>query len=179
MPPAVTLVPLLCFKCQTAIPASPDEVAWVCSNCGQGLLLDVERGTSPLEIRFSANIQPGQLGRPFWVAQGQVQAQRSIFGRGDQSSQSEAFWRGGRTFFVPAFACSLDQAIELGTSMLLQPPALQPGSPAAFVPVTNRPEDVRPYAEFIVMGLEASRKDRLKELQFSLQLSEAELWVLP
>jgi hypothetical protein len=96
MPAAVTLVPLLCFKCQAAIPANPDEVAWVCPTCGQGLLLSEEKGTGPLEIRCSAAILPGKIGRPFWVAQGQVAMQRRIFGGGDQSSQAEDFWRGGR-----------------------------------------------------------------------------------
>ena len=35
----VELVPLLCVRCQAPVPARPGEVAWVCEQCGQGLVL--------------------------------------------------------------------------------------------------------------------------------------------
>jgi hypothetical protein len=69
--------------------------------------------------------------------------------------------------------------VEQGTRMLLQPPDLQSGSPAPFQPVVTHPEDVQVYAEFIVLGIEASRKDKLKNVDFSLSLEPPELWVLP
>jgi len=34
-------------------------------------------------------------------------------------------------------------------------------------------------AEFIVMGIEAARKDNLKEMTFTLNLSSPELWIVP
>jgi hypothetical protein len=40
-------------------------------------------------------------------------------------------------------------------------------------------EDVSAAAEFIVMAIEAGRKDKLKELDFSLKLSTPVLWILP
>jgi hypothetical protein len=33
-------------------------------------------------------------------------------------------------------------------------------------------------AEFIVLGIEADRKDKVREIEFALQLSQPELWVL-
>jgi len=33
-------------------------------------------------------------------------------------------------------------------------------------------------AEFIVLGIEADRKDKVREIQFTVQLSAPELWVL-
>lgn len=179
MPGTVQLLPLVCFKCQTAIPAGVDEVAWVCPTCGQGLLLSAEQGTCPLDVHFAAGIQPGTPGRPFWVGRGLVETRRRTFGGSDQSGQAEVFWHGGRNFYVPAFTCPLEQLIEIGTQLVIKQPALQQGAPAAFVPVTTRPEDVRPYAEFIVMAIEAGRPDRLKDLQFTIQLDEPVLWVVP
>ena len=68
----VTLIPLRCLRCETSVPAQPEEVAWRCSQCGQGLLLDESKGLVPLEIHYSADIPPNGVGKPFWVAEGQV-----------------------------------------------------------------------------------------------------------
>ena len=176
----VSLTPLVCLRCQTPIPAQPDEIAWVCDPCKQGQLLTEEHGLQALEVQFMANIPAAGRGRPFWVAQGRVTMGERRTYHGDQSRDSQAFWSALRIFYVPAYALSLDAFINLGTQMLLQPPALAGGgSPTAFLPVTVLPEEVRPLAEFIVLGLEADRKDKLRSLEFQLQHSEAQLWILP
>jgi hypothetical protein len=56
---------------------------------------------------------------------------------------------------------------------------LQPGTAARFEPVTLALEDVKPLAEFIIMALEAGRKDKLRDIQFSLEMSPPVLWILP
>jgi len=61
----------------------------------------------------------------------------------------------------------------------LETPAVKQGSATKFMPVTLLPEDVRPLAEFILIGIEADRKDMIKELHFDLKLSQPALWVLP
>ena len=175
----VRLIPLLCTRCQAAVPAKPDEVAWVCSQCGQGLLLSLEKGVLPLPVYYSPGLAPNQTGSPFWVTMAQVTLQRRIFGGGDQSADAARFWQTSKRFFVPAYTLTLDQMVELGMRYVLQPPLLQPGPPAAFAPVTLSPEDVQPMAEFIVMGVEANRRDRLKEVQITIQTGAAELWILP
>jgi len=38
---------------------------------------------------------------------------------------------------------------------------------------------MRPLAEFIVLGLEAARKDKLMSVEFGLDLESPELWILP
>ncbi|MCL4562492.1 MAG: hypothetical protein M1281_18005 [Chloroflexi bacterium] len=175
----IQLIPLLCCKCQTPVLAQPDETAWVCEQCGQGLLLSETEGTVPLDVHFGVGIAPNVKGRPFWVAAGTVQLQRRIYGSGDQSPVAQKFWASGRTFFIPAFSLPLADLVDGGVKMLLQPPTLAPGGEAAFLPVTLHREDVNAYAEFIVMGIEAARKDNLKELQFTLTLETPALWILP
>jgi hypothetical protein len=179
----VELIPLLCTQCQTAIPAQPEEVAWVCAQCGQGLLLSEDKGVVPLTINFSPEVPPGGKGRPFWVVSGQVTMQRRIYGGGDQSQPAQEYWRSPHRFFVPAFNLPLDQMVDWGMRFLQQPPTLktaQPGvTPPSFLPVTLMPGDVQPMVEFIVMGVEAARKDKIREIQLSIKLDSAELWVIP
>ena len=68
---------------------------------------------------------------------------------------------------------------DLGPRLVLNPPALQSGSPAPFEAVTVTPEDMPALAEFIVLAIEAGRSDMLKQVQIQVRLSEPVLWVLP
>ncbi len=175
----VELVPLVCFKCETPIPALPDEVAWVCSQCGQGLALDEAQGLAPLEIQYASEISPGATGKPFWVAQGRVYLTRQVYGRSNKEGDAQRFWEEPHEFFVPAYTCPLDVLLTLGPRLLLQPPQLSPGRQALFEPVTLSIADVQSMAEFIVMAIEAERSDMVKEVQASVKLSTPSLWVLP
>jgi hypothetical protein len=37
---------------------------------------------------------------------------------------------------------------------------------------------VRSWAEFLVIAIEAERKDQVKKIEFSLELGEPRLWIL-
>lgn len=174
----VSLIPMVCLRCQSPLNALPDEVAWICQTCGQGLLLDDEAGLRALGFHFAAGIPPNGTGSPFWVAEGRASLQRATY-HGDQTAEMLAFWQAPRRFFIPAFDAPINHVIEIGAFMVRQPPELREGPPAKFLPVTVPPADVLPLAEFILLGVEANRKDALKELRFTLDLSAPELWVLP
>jgi hypothetical protein len=154
-------------------------VAWACAQCGQGLLLDEQHGLVPLEIHYAAGIPPNTPGKPFWVAEGKVHLQGRQTYSGREERDAQAFWSSARRFFLPAFSAPLETLLSLGMNSLLQPPALPPGPPAHFEPVTLWPEDLQSAAEFIIMAIEAGRKDKLKELNFTLELSDPALWILP
>jgi hypothetical protein len=173
------LIPLLCVRCSQPLPAQVDEVAWACPNCGQGQLLSQDDQLAAVEIHYSADLEPGARGRPFWVAQGEVSDLVRKRFKGDQSKEMQRYWASPRRFFVPAYEMSLEQIVETGLKLIETQPALSPGPPAEFLPVTVLPDDVRALAEFIVLAVEAARKDHLSRLQFDLQLGEAELWIIP
>jgi len=173
----VELVPLVCIKCSTPIPAQPDEIAWVCSQCKQGLLLDEQKGLVPLEVHYAAAVTQ-EKGKPFWVAEGRVSLQRATY-KGNEDRDAQLFWSQPRRFFIPAFDCPLETLLNLGTNLLFQPPTLQPGNVVLFEPVTLSLPDIHALAEFVVMAIEANRKDKLKEIRIGLELSEPSLWVLP
>jgi hypothetical protein len=165
-------------------------VAWVCAQCGQGQRLVAEAvldgrpqtatpaGLVPLEIHYSAAIPPNGKGRPFWVAEGAIRLQRQTFGS-SRSQEAQDYWDSPRAFFIPAYDCPLDEAVQESLQRLARPEELQPGPPAAFHPVTLPEEDLQALAEFVVMVIEARRKDKLREVNFSVQLEPPDLWVLP
>jgi hypothetical protein len=99
--------------------------------------------------------------------------------KGDNSKDMQRFWAVPRRFYVPAYEMDLEDIVALGLKWVEEQPALVAGPPAAFEPVTVLPEDVSALAEFIVLAVEAARKDKLSRLDFDLALGEAELWIIP
>ena len=177
----IELVPLVCVQCSTPIPAESDQVAWVCAQCGQGMLLDLEKGLAQLNVHYAAGIPQNTQGRPFWVCDGKVTIQqRETYGSSRKgANEANAFWANHRRFFVPAFAGTLEERLEGATRLLTHPPTVQPGPAVPFEPVLLPLEDVQSAAEFIVVAIEAGRKDRLKTVNFNLELSPPALWILP
>ena len=176
----INLVPLVCPRCSTPVPALVEEVAWVCAQCAQGLVLDEEKGLDLLEVTYAPGIPADDLGRPYWVADGRVTLSRQAYSGGRRETEEAVqFWSVSRPFFIPAFNISLENLLSDATGRLLNPPALQPGPPARFHPATLAVANIQPVAEFIVMAIEAGRKDKLKKVDFSVQLSTPVLWILP
>jgi hypothetical protein len=176
----ITLVSLKCVRCETPVPAQPDQVAWVCAQCGQGLLLDEEHGLAPLEVHFAAGNASEGRGNPYWMTEAVVTLQRETYSMSSKRvEEARRFWSQPRRFSVPAFTCPLDTIISLGTGLLRRPPELQPGQPLPFAPVTLHPQDVAALVDFIVVAIEAERADKVKQIHFSAHLSPPSLWILP
>jgi hypothetical protein len=174
----VALIPLQCVQCSTPLAAQPGEVAWVCPVCGQGNLLDEKMGLERLDVHYSTAIPANGRGKPYWVALGRVALRRETF-KGNQMRDAEKYWSRPRRFYIPAFECPLDVLLPLGRRMLEQQAHLLPGSAAPFDAVVLPLKDVRSAAEFIVMAVEADRKDKLRKVEFILELETADLWILP
>jgi hypothetical protein len=181
----IVLIPLVCLRCSTQIPANPDEVAWVCANCGQAMSLDEESGLIPQLVYYSADIPPDATGMPYWVAEGQVDLQRQSYGSDKgQREESARFWGQPHRFFLPAYQATLEQLLSQGIRYLVKPPQLTEaevpaGAALRIVPITMDIRDVRKAAEFLVVAIEAARPDKVKELKFDLKLSPPNLWILP
>lgn len=175
----VELIPLKCIRCGTPISAEVDEVAWVCVQCGEGQQIG-DNGLETLEIQYSQEIQPPKKGRPFWVSKGIVYLERQTYsGLGKKTRDSESFWNNPRKFFIPAFSYPIDEFTRVGVQWLRTPPTLTSGPSVDFEPVTVTSDDLQAWAEFLVMAVEAERTDKVKSVQFELQLDEPQLWILP
>lgn len=181
MPASVDLVLLKCLQCSTPVPAQAEEVAWVCAQCGQGLLA-THTGLAPLTVKWAAARPLRELTwHPFWVMRGRaIFSRRQIFGFGGDTSQPDPMWQTEQNFYVPAFPLPLESLQTLGAALTRQQTRLKAGPPAG--PLQNctlLPQDAHAAAEFIVLTIEADRRDKLRAVEFQLELREGELWVLP
>lgn len=171
------LVALQCLRCSTPVPAEPDEVAWVCQNCGQGLLLDEVDGLKPITVRAAAAEGQGQVWKPFWVVPGKVRfSRRESYGR---DAAPEPRWSQPVRFVVPAYTSGVEQAVALGVAFLKRPPALDEGEAQPLTGATVLPDQIAPLARFVVLSIEADRDDKLEAIEFTVELDAPELWCLP
>ena len=181
MTASVELVLLKCPQCSLPVPANEEEVAWVCAQCHQGLKL-TSTGLALLTVNWAA-AQPGNSQiqwLPFWVFTGTVSFNRRetySFGSG---SQPDKLWSAPRRFYVPAFPLPLEQLQKLGADLTRRQVTLKPSQAVGtLTQCTLLPEDARQTAEFVVLTIEAAHSDKLKSVDFTLNLNDPELWVLP
>ncbi len=176
---SIELVLLKCPQCSTPLPAEEEEIAWVCANCGQGWQLN-DTGLAAQVVRWMAvppNAKPDTW-RPIWVFAGQVTfTQRENWQR---AAEPDALWQRPVRFYVPAYTCPLEHLEKLGAE-LTRNQTIFPTGPAlgAIKGVTLLPADAAAAAEFIVLTIEAERKDKIKVVNFTLNFGPADLWMVP
>jgi len=180
MTTSVQLIALKCLRCAELIPAEENEVAWVCGQCSQGVQL-TDDGLAPLDVNWAAAKEKASAVRwlPFWVFDGAVTfSRRKSFGLLQHGP--DKLWEARRRFYVPAFSASLEQLETLGADLTRKQVQLKADRPAGGLNgCVMFPQDARQAIEFIVLTIEAERKDKLREVDFSLDLSQPDLWVLP
>ncbi|PKN86499.1 MAG: hypothetical protein CVU46_07465 [Chloroflexi bacterium HGW-Chloroflexi-8] len=178
MNPSIFLNPMVCPNCAMPILANVDEVAWMCSQCQRGVLLNSDNGLSQIEIHFQQSSQDIEIGFPYWVTIANVTLNRETL-RGNMTKEMLQFWQNPRTVFIPAFELEMEEMLIRAETLIKNPPALFAGEAINFKPVILSPWDLRVYIEFLVMQIEAERQDDLKQLTFELQLSDPVLWIFP
>ena len=176
---SIELVLLKCPQCSAPLPAEEDEIAWVCATCGAGWQL-TEQGLAPQVVRWMAtppNARP-ESWRPIWVFAAQVVFQQRL--NWQRAADPEPMWQRPVRFYVPAYACDLEHLEQLGGN-LTRHQTIFPLGPAqgAIKGVNLLPEDAKAAAEFIVLTIEAERKDKLKQVSFTINAGPPDLWLVP
>lgn len=177
--PSVRLIPLVCINCRQPIQAQPDEIAWVCSVCRTGNLLGDDGRVRLVDVKYAANLDPNQPGKPYWAVTGRVTIRTRQTYKGNESRESSLFWSEPRLFLIPAFAVPLEEQVALGMQGLRSAPPLVVGDRSvSLLSVVTPVRDISPLVEFIVLAIEADRRDAMKTLDFKVDLQEPQLWVL-
>jgi hypothetical protein len=178
------LVALYCPDCREPLAAENDHVLTSCGGCSQALYLDDE-GVRRQKVFYVA--PAGDQDRrylPFWVYAGRVLVDRRETQGGGSGGQkeSEAMWAEPRRLYVPAWELSMQTAQQVGSFLIARQPEFdfvtRPEG-ATLLPAVVTPADALKLLEFIVLAIEARRKDWLKSIAFRLEVGEPELWALP
>lgn len=181
------LLLLRCPVCVEPLPAENDDVVLTCPNCFSDVGLD-EQGVRTTAVSFIQPTQPDQITHwlPFWVMDAQVEIKkRQTQGRNKGAEkEAEEMWAKPRLLYTPAWNLPVPQARQIGGNLVVRQPQLQPlatrpqGVRLTTAVVT--PTDAQKFLTFIVLTIEAERKDWLKDLKFQIiPRQKAELWAIP
>ena len=84
--------------------------------------------------------------------------------------------------YVPAWEISMQVAQDIGSRFIQHQPVMkfvERPDDAYMAPAAVTPEDALRLLEFIVLAIEARRRDWLKALDFRIEAGEPELWAMP
>ncbi len=176
------LILLRCPNCDHALAPGDDDLIVACSQCGLGVELGDE-GLEAIEVQYAAPLSKAQtdLWRPWWVFTGQVEITLRETQSGNQRDEAVRFWAQAQHLYVPAWELSLQAVRSEGLALLKKQPLLQviprPAG-ARFAPVVVSVSDARKLLDYLVLTMEASRKDWLKDLSFVVNAGPPQLWAL-
>lgn len=180
---------LLALKCpvcaQRLAPKNSQALLMGCAHCETAVSIDPDKGVQETSLSFAAPKSAGVSSwLPMWVFDAQVnitsRRTRSRDGRSEKASQ--AFWGVPRRLYVPAWTPNMQSARMLGTKLVENQPQFQATdkpSGAHLSEMVVAEEDALKLVEFIIMSIEAERKDWLTDLQFNIQRQATNLWAIP
>lgn len=180
------LILLRCPNCSEPLHPDNDDVVIACSNCYTPVAIAVN-GPQKMTIRYAViGNKPisGKRWLPFWVFEGRVNIRRRGTQGGSRSGrkESEKLWGSPRRLYVPAWDLDLHNAQDIGSQLIQEQPDVQFMEQPENVQLkstTVTPKDARKLLEFVILAIEARRRDWLKELEFDLEINDPELWSMP
>lgn len=179
------LVLLRCPNCTEPLKPGNDDVVVSCTHCYTPVAIAVN-GAVKMPVKFAVPAESQVKSKrwmPFWRIEGQARiSKRETQGGRSQNDKAMQFWSTSRNFFVPAWELDPRIAQDVGSRLVQNPITLvtieQPTSALIQTAVVT-PNDAKKLIEFIVLAVEARRKDWLRDLNFDLETKEAELWAIP
>ena len=176
----MNLLLLRCPSCGNALTPGDDDLILACGQCGAGVEL-ADAGLRPIEVKYTATNAKIDIWRPWWVFTGRVEITRRDTQSGNQRAEALQFWAQVKRFYIPAWELSLQAVRDQGLAMLKRQPQLQAAARPAgarLAPVVVSVSDARQLLEYLVLTVEAGRKDWLKDLEFTANVGLPELWAL-
>lgn len=178
------LLLLRCPNCARPLAPDNDDIVYMCTNCYTPVSL-TEGSLNVAQVRFALPAEGdirAQQWLPFWVFEGQVHIlNRETQGRSEDKA-SVVQWAKPLRMFVPAWEISMQVAQDVGTRLIQRQPAIRfierPEAGYMIAAVVS-PDDALSLLEFVILAIEARRRDWLKALDFRIDAGEPDLWAMP
>ncbi len=179
------LLALRCPNCGAHLQPENDAIVLACHNCFLPVAIAVD-GLKRMKIWFAVsnqNLEESRNWFPFWVYKGRINIQyrETQSGWRTKEKDSDRLWGSPRQLFIPAWDLDLHSAQDIGSRLIVKQPAYNfVDQPAEYqlTTATVKPDDAKRLLEFIVLAIEARRKDWLKDLKFEIDVGKPQLWAL-
>lgn len=179
------LLALRCPQCgQNLAPQDNEAVVTMCGHCYTAVTLH-QTGLQTIDVTYAAPSTDRVDGwLPVWVFNGRVNLQKREAQSGDKGASKDAaqLWQKVQRLYAPAWNLPAGHARSLGSQMVQAQPLFQPiphPDDALLMEVVIAPEDGLKLLDFIVLTIEAERKDWLRDLKFNIEATTPNLWAVP
>lgn len=174
-----------CQKCGSGLVVEVNDSIVYCSSCGSGF--EIQNGEMiPIEINFAAaalRAQGEMVYKPFWLLKTHVEILqrdaggaflKNLFGGSDSQTS------GSINFYIPAFYCSIDTMKNLAMEFTTRNPVASPQKyNTKLVGFAYGKEDAKKLAEFILISMEAEKKDVIKRFNYKIDVNSYEILGIP
>ncbi|MCP4359794.1 MAG: hypothetical protein GY796_17440 [Chloroflexi bacterium] len=179
------LLALKCPQCgQRLEPHHNEAVVVGCTNCHTAVRL-TQTNLTEIPVHYATPAKEKvDAWLPFWVFDGRVHIQeRQVQGSSKGADKDAAkMWGQPRRLYAPAWNIRAGEARSMGGFLTRKQPDLQavPRPENALVQeAIITPEDGLKVLDYIVLSMEARRKDMLRDLRFKIEVGQPELWAIP
>jgi len=179
------LLPLRCPQCgQKLEPRHNEVVVTGCQHC-QAAVHVSQNGLRAVEVTYAAPITDQVAAwLPFWVFDGRVKMlRRDAQGRSKGADEDAAkMWGSPRRLYAPAWHTRAGQARQIGSKLIQQQPTFQliDRPQDVFIRETIiTPEDALKLLDFIILTIEARRKDELSKIDYQIEAGPPQMWAIP
>lgn len=174
-----------CKKCGSGLVVEVNDNIVYCSSCGSGFEL-INGDMVPIEINFAAAAIRGtgeMIYKPFWLLRTNITIHerkatgnflKNLFGGSNENASGDI------TFYIPAFYCPIDAMKQLATEFTMRNPVASPQKyNTKLVGFAYGKEDAKKLAEFVLISLEAEKKDVMKSFQYTINFESMEILGIP
>lgn len=179
------LIALRCPQCgQNLEPKHNEVVVTGCKQCHTAVQIS-QNGLRIIAVSYAAPAADRvDAWLPFWLFDGRVNMQRrQSQGRSKGADKDAAhLWGAPRRLYAPAWNTRASQARQIGSRLVQQQIQFQPIEQPPDALITEAiitPEDALKLLDFIVLTIEANRKDDLKEISYQIEAGQPQLWAVP
>jgi len=180
------LILLSCPTCGQSLTPENDDVVVQCQHCWSPAAIGVNGpGRIPVHFAVAEGVSVTTVKWvPFWVFEGRVHIKKreTQGGRRSDREDSEALWAEPRRLFAPAWNVNMRTIKELGSRLIQRQPEyrlIDKPDDARLTSATVTPGDALKLLEFIILAIEAQRKDWLRDLLFEIETGKPEFWAMP
>jgi hypothetical protein len=174
-----------CKNCGSGLVVELNDYVTYCSSCGSGFEL-TDFGLIPIEVNFAAPVLPAEgdiIYKPFWLVKTHIEILNreasggfisNIFGGSGQATSGDI------TFYIPAFYCSLDAMKHLAQNFTVKNPVASPQKfNSKITGFAYGKEDAKKLSEFILISIEAEKKDTMKNFEYRIDYNAFEVLGIP
>jgi hypothetical protein len=179
------LLALHCPQCgQRLEPKHNEVVVTGCPHCYTAVHIQ-QTGLQEINVTYTAPATDQiDAWLPFWVFDGRVNIEkRESQGRSKGADEDAArLWGSPRRLYAPAWNVRAGQAREFGSRLVQKQPAFQTIErlqDALLTEAIITHEDALKLLDFIVLTIEARRKDYLRNILFQIEAGKPQLWAIP